>query len=195
MRSRFAWGLCTDIQKPDLETRIAILQKKAMIERVLVPPSVIAEIAQKVDTNVRDLEGAFIRVLANASLMHKTFDNAIQDIKSVNSETGEYSVGNLISSLNNEPSLQQIVKTVAEYFSFEPGLILSNNRAQRIVRPRQISMFLCRALTSNSWAVISRFFGKRDHATVMRAYHKIKEEMEENPQLATMIKKLFPDNF
>lgn len=195
LRSRFAWGLCTDIQKPDIETRIAILQKKAIIEKILIPPKIIAEIAAKIDSNVRDLEGAFTRVVARAELMHKTFETAWEDLEI--DDRAALSSGSFSGEIETSPptnlSMRQIVTTVANHFALEPDSLLNNNRAQRVVRPRQIAMFLCRTLTATSWSVIAKFFGKRDHATVMRAYNKVSREMESSPQLAQLIRKLFPD--
>ena len=209
LKSRFAWGLCTDMQKPDLETRIAILQKKATLDRVDVPPNVISEIARRVNSNVRDLEGAFTRIIAGASLMNKSYASMLhefspkneeqnslpEDKMQVNPEGEEFEGEELFPTLSDELSLKQIVRTVADYFSFKPELILSNNRALKVVRPRQIAMFLCRTLTTNSWSVIANFFGKHDHATVMRAYHKIKGELATNPQLVELLKNMFPKNF
>ena len=195
LRSRFAWGLCTDIQKPDLETRIAILQKKAMIEKILIPPQILADIAAKIDSNVRDLEGAFTRVVARASLMNKTFESAFYDLETDDkkSTASDVFVESKKITLKPEIPLKQIVATVANYFAVDPEMILNNSRAQRVVRPRQISMFLCRALTSTSWAVIAKFFGKRDHATVMRAYNKVQKELMTSPKLKNLIGNLFPE--
>ena len=194
LSSRFSWGLCTDIQKPDIETRIAILQKKAELEKILIPPKIIADLAEKFDSNVRDLEGAFTRVIARASLMNKTFESAFSDLEEDDSRNLQAKV--IVSQEKTPPrsdlSLQQIVATVANYFSLEYESLLSNSRAQRIARPKHITMFLCRELTSSSWAVIAKFFGKRDHATVIRAYNKIKRELKKNPHLLDTVEKLFP---
>ena len=194
LRSRFAWGLCADIQRPDIETRIAILQKKAMLENVFVPPQVITDIARKFDSNVRELEGAFIRVIARATLMNRPFENVLDEIKSdpakkISSNSTNFSA----SPLYSDPSLKQIVTTVANHFALNPEELLGNNRSQRMVRPRQLAMFLCRAITSTSWTVIAKFFGKQDHATVMRAYNKVQEELKQSPQLVAMLQGMFPD--
>lgn len=197
LRSRFAWGLCTDIQKPDVETRIAILQKKAMLEKILVPSKVIMDIAEKVDSNIRDLEGTFTKVIARASLMNKTFENAFYDLDfddkvALRSDT-------FVDSGTFRPypdiSLKQIVEIVADHFAIAPESLLDNSRSLKIVRPRQIAMYLCRALTLSSWSVIAKFFGKKDHATVMRAYSKIHCELISNPQLVQLFQKLFPNIF
>lgn len=197
LRSRFAWGLCTDIQKPDVETRIAILQKKALLEKILVPTKIIVDIAEKVDSNIRDLEGAFTKVIARASLMNKTFENAFNDLET-DDETALKSnvfIADKPSSSEVNASLRQIVETVAAHFAIAPESLLENTRSLKIVRPRQIAMYLCRAVTMTSWSTIARFFGKKDHATVMRAYNKIQNETKSNFQLVQLFQKLFPDSF
>ena len=196
LSSRFSWGLCTDVQKPDIETRIAILQKKARLENILIPPKIISGLAEKFDSNVRDLEGAFNRVVARASLMHKTFEEAFNDLEGDDKKNLQADV--FVQKENPKPqtnlSLQEIVSKVAEHFALPPESLLSNSRAQKIARPRQIAMFLCRALTLTSWSVIAKFFGKRDHATVIRAHSKIQLEMKKNPQLAQLFQKIFPNS-
>lgn len=197
LRSRFAWGLCTDIQKPDVETRIAILQKKALLEKILVPTKVIVDIAEKVDSNIRDLEGAFTKVVARASLMNKTFENAFDDLETddkVALQSNAF-IDDNSARANSDISLRQIVETVAAHFAIAPESLLANTRSLKIVRPRQIAMYLCRAITLESWANIAKFFGKKDHATVMRAYNKIHRETKNNFQLVQLFQKLFPNIF
>ncbi len=197
LRSRFAWGLCTDIQKPDVETRIAILQKKALLEKILVPTKVIVDIAEKVDSNIRDLEGAFTKVVARASLMNKTFENAFDDLENddkVALQSNAF-IDDNSARANSDISLRQIVETVAAHFAIAPESLLANTRSLKIVRPRQIAMYLCRAITLESWANIAKFFGKKDHATVMRAYNKIQRETKNNFQLVQLFQKLFPNIF
>lgn len=197
LRSRFAWGLCTDIQKPDVETRIAILQKKALLEKILVPTKVIVDIAEKVDSNIRDLEGAFTKVVARASLMNKTFENAFDDLETddkVALQSNAF-IDDNSARANSDISLRQIVETVAAHFAIAPESLLANTRSLKIVRPRQIAMYLCRAITLESWANIAKFFGKKDHATVMRAYNKIQRETKNNFQLVQLFQKLFPNIF
>ena len=196
LSSRFAWGLCTDVQTPDIETRIAILQKKAQLENISIPPQIIAGLAEKFNSNVRDLEGAFNRVVARASLMHKSFEQAFSELEGDDKKNLQANI--FLKPENVQPqqtnlSLNDIVKKVAEHFALTPDSILSNSRAQKISRPRQIAMYLCRALTLTSWSVIAKFFGKRDHATVIRAHSKVQLEMKKNPQLVQMLQKIFPD--
>ena len=197
LSSRFAWGLCTDVQKPDIETRIAILQKKAQLENIKIPPQIISGLAEKFDSNVRDLESAFNRVVARASLMQKSFEDAFNDLEGDDKKnlqaSAEIFIKPEISTPQTNLSLKEIVAKVAEYFALTPDSILSNSRSQKIARPRQIAMYLCRALTLTSWSVIAKFFGKRDHATVIRAHSKVQLEMKKNPQLVQMLEKIFPD--
>ena len=195
LTSRFVWGLCTDVQKPDIETRIAILQKKAALEGILIPPKIIVSLAEKFDSNVRDLEGAFVRVVARASLMSKTVETAFSDIDSDDKKSLQSK-----AILNSEPSepktsltMQEIVEKVAEHFAISVDKILTNSRSKQIVRPRQIAMFLCRELTISSWSMIAKFFGKKDHATVMRSCQKIRKELDKDPQMAKLFKKIFPE--
>ena len=152
-------------------------------------------IAEKFDSNVRDLEGAFNRIVARVSLTNKSFESAFADLETddrIALNSGVY-VGEKVK-LKSDISLKEIVTKIADHFAIEPEMLMNNNRAQGIVRPRQIAMFLCRSLTGTSWSVIAKFFGKRDHATVMRAYNKIREELQFNPQLAALLRNLFPDS-
>ena len=198
LSSRFSWGLCTDVQTPDIETRIAILQKKAQLENIKIPPQIIAGLAEKFDSNVRDLEGAFNRVVARSALMQKSFEDAFRDLegddkKNLQAQENIFLKPEVTPPPKTDLSLKEIVAKVAEYFALTPESLLSNSRAQKITRPRQIAMYLCRALTLTSWSVIAKFFGKRDHATVIRAHSKVQLEMKKNPQLVQMLKKIFPD--
>jgi len=195
LTSRFVWGLCTDIQKPDIETRIAILQKKAALEGILIPSKIIVSLAEKFDSNVRDLEGAFIRVVARSSLMNKSLENSFSDLETddKNSLQSKVIINAEISVPKSSLTMNQIVERIAEHFAVSTEEILTNSRAQQLVRPRQIAMFLCRELTINSWSMIARFFGKRDHATVMRAHQKIQREFATDPQLQQLFKKIFPE--
>ena len=172
LRSRFDWGLVTDIQKPDLETRIAILQKKAILENIEVPYDVISKIAAEIDTNVRDLEGVFTRVVAFASLTNKTFDLSILE-ESKNSIDPD--------SLKTPISIDDIERTVALYFNLSVNELHLKSRAPRVAYPRQIVMYLCRELTPDSFPEIARHFGGLNHTTVIRAYDKIKFKRQKEP--------------
>ena len=181
LRSRFDWGLVTDIQKPDLETRIAILQKKAMLEHIDVPYEVIAKIATEIDTNVRDLEGVFTRVVAFASLTNKTFDLSILE-DSKNSIDPE--------SLKTPISIDDIERTVARYFNLSVNELHIKSRAPKVAYPRQIVMYLCRELTSDSFPEIARHFGGLNHTTVIRGYDKIKAKRNKDTKLNELLENL-----
>ena len=165
--------------------------------KILVPPKVIVDIAEKIDSNIRDLEGAFTKVVARASLMNKTYETAFDDIETDDKVALQSNVfiDDGSSRADSDISLRQIVETVANYFAIAPELLLENTRSLKIVRPRQIAMYLCRVITSASWSTIAKFFGKKDHATVMRAYNKIQREAKNNFQLVQLFQKLFPNIF
>ncbi|MBR2180177.1 MAG: chromosomal replication initiator protein DnaA [Selenomonadaceae bacterium] len=181
LRSRFDWGLVTDIQKPDLETRIAILQKKAIVDNIDVPYEVIAKIATEIDTNVRDLEGVFTRVIAFASLTNKTFDLSILE-ESKNSIDPE--------SLKTPTSIEDIERTVAMYFNLSVNELHIKSRAPKVAYPRQIVMYLCRELTSDSFPEIARHFGGLNHTTVIRGYDKIKAKRNKDPKFNELLNTL-----
>ncbi len=181
LRSRFDWGLVTDIQKPDLETRIAILQKKAILENIEVPREVIVKIASEIDTNVRDLEGAFNRVVAFASLTNKNFDISILD-ESQNSVDTE--------ALKTPISIEDIERAVAHYYNLSVKELHKKSRAPRVAYPRQIIMYLSRELTSNSFPEIARYFDGLNHTTVLRAYDKIKSKRNKDSEFKNVIENL-----
>ena len=181
LRSRFDWGLVTDIQKPDLETRIAILQKKAILENIEVPYDVISKIAAEIDTNVRDLEGVFTRVVAFASLTNKTFDLSILDESRASIDP---------NSLKTPVSIEDIEKAVARYFNLSINDLHKKSRESRISHPRQIVMYLCRELTPISFSAIARYFGGLNHTTVLRAYDKVKAKCEKDENFKNVIKNL-----
>ncbi len=170
LRSRFEWGLITDIQPPDLETRIAILRKKSIAERLEVPADVLEFVASKIQTNIRELEGALIRVAAYSSL------NQLP----VNLEIAESVLKDLILDGQDAPvSASTILDRTAAYFSFTRDDLLSESRTRDLVNARQIAMYLCRELTELSLPKIGELFGGKDHTTVMHAYRKIKKLLAE----------------
>ena len=181
LRTRFEWGLITDIQPPDLETRIAILQMKAETEKLHVPPDVMDFIATRIQTNIRELEGALIRVAAYASL--------------TNSEpTLELAQGVLQSLLPNAAEVRVtpdlVVAVAAEYFDITPDEIRSSNRSRPLVNARQMAMYLCRELTDLSLPEIGRRFGGRDHSTVLHANNKIRRQMQERQSCFEQVREL-----
>ncbi len=171
MRSRFEWGLLTDIQPPDLETRIAILRRKASAENLNAPNDVLEYIASNISTNIRELEGALIRVTAFASLSKEpvTLNLAQQVLK------------DLIGEQAREITATRIIAKTAEYFELSEDDLTGPSRSRTLVTARQIAMYLCREMTDLSLPKIGAAFGGRDHTTVMHAYRKVRQLMAERP--------------
>ena len=170
LRTRFEWGLITDIQPPDLETRIAILQRKAEVEGLRLAPDVMSFIASRVQTNIRELEGALIRVVAYASLTRTeaTVELAQSVLQSLLPDTAEARV---------TPDL--VISVAADYFDVTPDEIRSASRSRPLVNARQMAMYLCRELTDLSLPKIGERFGGRDHSTVVHANNKVRQLMQE----------------
>ena len=181
LRSRFEWGLITDIQPPDLETRIAILRKKAMMEHLNVPNDVMVYIASRIDNNIRELEGAFVRVIAYASLTNQTVDidlatEALKDI--------------FPQGKPKQITVELIQEIIASYFKLKVDELLAKRRTRNVSYPRQIAMYLARELTETSLPRLGEMFGGRDHTTVIHAYEKISRERNEDVKLSNTIKEL-----
>jgi chromosomal replication initiator protein len=170
MRSRFEWGLTTDVQAPNLETRIAILRKKAQADRLDIPDDVMEYIASAVSSNVRELEGALIRVSASASLDRQPVNVSLA--QAVLRDIIDYTEDNIISPAD-------IMATTATYFGLTVDELRGSSRTQQIARARQIAMYLCRERTGLSLPKIGELFGNRDHSTVIHACRKIAELMRE----------------
>ena len=170
LRTRFEWGLITDVQPPDLETRIAILRKKAAQDRLLAPPEVLEFIASKIATNIRELEGALIRVTAFASLNRQPVDLSLAEIV----------LKDLIPA-DGGPEITgaTIMAATAEYFNLTMEDLCGSSRSRVLVTGRQIAMYLCRELTDLSLPKIGQMFGGRDHTTVIHADRKIRGQMAE----------------
>jgi chromosomal replication initiator protein len=181
MRSRFEWGLLTDIQPPELETRIAILRKKAISEGLSAPDEVLEYIASKISTNIRELEGALIRVTAFASLNRQSVDENLAEIvlKDLISDDGAQEI---TSSL--------IMAQTAEYFNITLDELCSKSRTRTLVTARQIAMYLCRELTDMSLPKIGQELGGRDHTTVIHADRKIRELMAERRAIYNQVTEL-----
>lgn len=181
LRSRFEWGLITDIQPPDFETRIAILQKKAMMENLTVPREVINFIATKIKTNIRELEGALIRIVAYSSLTNSPIDismakHVLKDI--------------LPEEKPKEVTVDLILDVVGEHYSFKPQDFKSKKRPKDLAFARHVAMYLCSELTDLSLPKIGDEFGGRDHTTVIHARDKIAKEVSEDSQLAIVVDNL-----
>jgi chromosomal replication initiator protein len=170
--SRFQWGLTTDIQPPDLETRIAILKKKSSAENVDISPDVLEFIASNVTTNIRELEGCLIGVLARVSLeKHKIDIELAKDV--IRSVVGEF---------RTHVTIEDIQRLVSQHFSIPEDLLRGKTRKQEIVNPRQIAMYLAKELTNSSLKTIGLHFGGRDHSTVIHAYQTVEDNMKSNPK-------------
>jgi len=180
LRSRFEWGLIADIQPPDLETKVAILQKKSETERVPLPTDLALYIASNVRTNVRELEGALIRLIAYCSLTgaEVTLSTAQQVLK------------NFIDSQARKISIEAIQKAVAEQFGLRVPEIKAKNNSRSIVVPRQIAMYLAKQMTEASLPEIGRQFGGKHHTTVMHSIGKIDEQRRADKDLNRLINKL-----
>ncbi|MBW9120181.1 chromosomal replication initiator protein DnaA [Microbacterium trichothecenolyticum] len=178
MRSRFEWGLITDVQAPDLETRIAILRKKAQSERLHIPDEVMEYIATVVSSNIRELEGALIRVSAFASLNRSTLDMSLA--QTVLRDIVDQDDANVISPTD-------IITATAAYFKLTVDDLYGSSRSQSVATARQIAMYLCRERTSLSLPKIGQLFGNRDHTTVMYAYKKISELMKERRSIYNQV--------
>ncbi|MBA0124038.1 chromosomal replication initiator protein DnaA [Haloechinothrix sp. YIM 98757] len=181
LRTRFEWGLITDIQPPELETRIAILRKKAAQDRLAVPGDVLEFIAARIEANIRELEGALIRVTAFASLNQQAVDLGLAEIV----------LRDLIpDSQPPEISSSTIMGVTAEFFGVSIEDICGPGKTKALATARQISMYLCRELTDMSLPRIGQTFGGRDHTTVMHADKKIRKEMAERRRIYDQVQEL-----
>jgi chromosomal replication initiator protein len=181
--SRFGWGLVTDIQPPDLETRVAILKKKIENENTPIPDEVLFFIAEVIRANIRELEGALIRIIAYALLQEEeiTLDMAKSVFK------------DLLKEASKQISVEDVQKAVAEHFKIDVAELKAKKRIKSIVGPRQIAMYLARELTNLSLPEIGRYFGGKDHTTVLHSYKKIKEGIAADLKLKGTIDRLLCD--
>ena len=189
LRTRFEWGLIADIQPPDLETRIAILKKKAKVENLSIENDVLLYIATKIQSNIRELEGALIKIVAYSSLTKKeiTVDLAEEALKDI-----------ISSSKPKEITVNLIKEVVAKNFNIKSEDFNSKKRTRAIAYPRQVAMYLCRELTDLSLPKIGDEFGGRDHTTVIHAYEKISSNLKSNStfnkKIENVIKEIQGDN-
>lgn len=180
LRSRFEWGLIADIQPPDLETRVAILKRKAAIERIHLADDVAFLIASRIKSNIRELEGSLTRVVAFCALTGR--EMAVDLAQEVLSD--------LWGSEEKVIGIDHIQRKVAEYYSIKPADLKARNRTKTIVLPRQVAMYLSRQLTHASLAEVGRAFGGKDHTTVLHAVEKIQSLLQENSKLQKTIETL-----
>lgn len=184
LRSRFEWGLITDIQVPDYETRIAILKKKGETEDIEIDNEVLNFIAKNIKSNIRELEGALIRIVAYSSLTNRE----------INVEMATEALKDIISSARPKSITVELIKTtVADYYNMKPDDFSSKRRTRTISYPRQIAMYLCRELTDLSLPKIGEEFGGRDHTTVIHAYDKIVTDMANQSEFKNKIFKMMKE--
>lgn len=181
LKSRFGWGLTVAVEPPELETRVAILMKKAEQASIELPADAAFFIAQRIKSNVRELEGALKRVIASAQFTHRRID--IDLVKE--------SLKDLFALQDRQISLDNIQRTVAEYYKIKLSDLLSQRRSRSVARPRQLAMALAKELTSHSLPEIGESFGGRDHTTVLHACRKIKELRDSDPDMHEDYKNLY----
>jgi chromosomal replication initiator protein len=165
LRTRFQWGLITDVQPPDIETRIAILRKKAASDRLAAPPDVLEFIASKISTNIRELEGALNRVVAHGQMLGRE----------ITVEMAQDVLHDLLRQADRKVTVDEIQQRVAAHYNIKLAEMSSPRRARSVARPRQVAMYLAKQLTTLSLPQIGKRFGNRDHTTVMHAVRKIEE--------------------
>lgn len=181
LRSRFEWGLIADIQPPDFETRIAILKKKADVENLNISNDVMVYIATKIKSNIRELEGALIRIVAYSSLTNReiSVDLASEALKDI-----------ISNKQSKQITIDLIQDVVCSYYNMRIDELKSQRRTRNVAYPRQIAMYLCRKLTDTSLPKIGEEFGGRDHTTVIHAYEKISEGLKHDETLQEAINEI-----
>ena len=173
LKSRFGWGLTVAVEPPELETRVAILMKKAEQANIDLPREAAFFVAQRIKSNVRELEGALKRVIASSQFTHRRID--IELVKE--------SLKDLLALQDKLVSLDNIQRTVAEYYKIKLSDLLSKRRSRSVARPRQLAMALAKELTNHSLPEIGEAFGGRDHTTVLHACRKIRELQHRDPEI------------
>ena len=170
LKSRFEWGLIADISNPDYETRLAILRKKAQLDNIIIDDEILSNIANRIDSNIRELEGTLNKLIAKSSLTNS----------SITMEMAEKAINDIVSQKDKVISSDFIQETVAKYFNISSKDLKGSKRSNDIAFPRQIAMYLCRNVAQMSLPQIGKDFGKRDHTTVMHACNKIEKEIRDN---------------
>ncbi|HIU52374.1 MAG TPA: chromosomal replication initiator protein DnaA [Candidatus Merdicola faecigallinarum] len=170
LKSRFEWGLIADISNPDYETRLAILRKKAQTDNIIVDDEILSNIATRVSSNIRELEGVFNKIVAFSTLANGP----------ITIEMAERAINDISTQKEKVISADYIQDVVAKYFNINKKDLKSSKRSNDIAYPRQIAMYLCREVAGMSFPKIGDEFGKRDHTTVMHGYNKIEKEIREN---------------
>ncbi len=188
LRSRFGWGLIVDISNPSYETRMAILQKKTQLDNIIIDNDILSNIATKVDTNIRELEGVLKKLIALSTLKSLPLSIALS----------EEAIADVTSPKNRVLSIEYIQEVVSKYFDVTLEDLKGSRRSSDVVFPRQVAMYLCKNVAQISYPKIGQAFGKRDHSTVMHACEKIETEIKENTNtkliVETVKNSLFSDN-
>ena len=177
LRSRFEWGLIADIGMPDYETRLAILRKKAAQDKIIIDDNILINIATKVDSNIRELEGVLNKLIAQSSLTGEEITDAM----------AEHAIKDVSTKQKNVISVAYIQEVIANYFDIKISDLKSQKRSNDIAFPRQIAMYLCREILNLSLPKIGEAFGRRDHTTVMFACNKIKKEIHDNTETKLIV--------
>ncbi len=170
LKSRFEWGIIADIEKPDYETRLAILRKKTGTDNLIIDDYILSVIANKVDSNIRELEGALNKIVAYASLTHSP----------ITIEIAEKALNDIVLQKEKVISADYIQEVVAKYYNIDKKDLVSTKKSNDIVYPRQIAMYLCRSIGQMSFPKIAEEFNKKDHTTIMHAYKKIEKDIKDN---------------
>jgi chromosomal replication initiator protein len=180
LRSRFEWGLIADIQPPDLETKVAILKRKAEAEGIGLPDNVALFIAGKIKSNIRELEGSLIRLIAYASLTGREISLSLaQDV-----------LRNVLQHDERAVTIEVIQKFVADYYQLKPAELKSRNNSKSVAMPRQIAMYLCKNLTNASLPEIGKSFGGKHHSTVIHSIRKIEDLRQRDGNFNTLLNTL-----
>ena len=188
LKTRFSWGLIADVSIPSYETRMAIIQKKAQLENIIIDNEILSNIALKVDSNIRDLEGAFKKLVALSKMKNLPFSLQLS----------EEAISDVIAQNNKVISIEYIQEIVAKFFHVTVADLKGSRRSSEVVFPRQIAMYLCKNVAQISYPKIGQAFGKRDHSTVMHACEKIETDIKEKPNVKQIVdtvqNSLFSDN-
>ena len=168
LKSRFEWGLIADISNPDYETRLAILRKKAQLDNIIIDDDILCDIATKIDSNIRELEGVLNKLIAKASLTNSH----------ITMEMAERAINDVVSNQDKVLSIDLIQETIAKYFNITVEELKGVKRSNDVTFPRQIAMYLCRSVAGLPLTKIGDGFGKRDHTTVIHACNKIDKEIQ-----------------
>jgi chromosomal replication initiator protein len=180
LRSRFEWGLIADIQPPDLETKMAILDKKAEAEGVQLPDDVRAFMASKTKSNVRELEGALVKLVAYSSLTGTL----------INLQMAQQVLKHMLHVRDSKVTMDAVLKAVAERFQIKPSQLKEKSNMKKVVYPRQVAMYLIKELTDASLPEIGRMFAGKHHTTVIHSVNKIEKERHTNPELNRLLHSL-----